>query len=309
VPPDARIALHVATFIGVVALTLLAGQNPRVLLYGLLVVLLWEMLAVWYVATFVERHALASVLLARTRSPGRFDRGKPYRHEKTRERAGIGTYVVGILTLMFMVGILQLLAGGPAFARTSVLLPELAWAAGIAVIFVIEDLVARKLIIDREAAVYRNLGYKTPALNFMLAAIMIRGIVLPVVANLGVWLRGSISFHPFWIDRAMLIVLAGLKTAFDIEQEIKTTRQLQPPVPLRQEIASLRTPVIETQDVGNGSHADRTPRFEPRLMWEVEHIQQQPGQTRPAVPCRASGAAWHGCSGDARRHWSAGRRR
>ena len=62
--------------------------------------------------------------------------------------------------------------------------------------------------------------------------------------------------------------------------------EVSPKYPARKSISKL-DPYAETL----ASWLDRTPGFEPRVMWEIQHIRPLPLRTLQAVSCPVNGAA------------------
>jgi hypothetical protein len=216
----AKVALHISLAFGSIAILLLTDQNARVLLYTYVFNIFYRMPTVWYIASFHDSGGTPAALLKYCREPGRFDRGKPARDARTREPAGLAAYQFGIATLLFMVVIMVLMAEGPQVVSAEVLVLELVIAALLALLFWIDDLFGGQLIVARDKAVYQNLGYNTPAMNFMLAAIFIAGffwLVFMVVATMLLGLQPNWSPALSW---GIVIVVALLKLAFQVRADL-----------------------------------------------------------------------------------------
>ena len=195
---------------------LLTDQNPRVLLYAHGLSLLLRMTTVWYGATFHAADPLATWIVSKCRLPTQFDKGRPYRDQRTREPAGIVAYLMGILTLLFMIGILLLLAHGPGFLEPEILVPEVMFGLALAVAFWLEDLFGREYILDAEREVYQNLGFNTSAMSFLMAAIFITGFAF--VIGMVTWsVVSDAQPNVLWMSWAMIIVLALLKLGYQLK--------------------------------------------------------------------------------------------
>ena len=214
--PAARATLHIAIFTGATALLLLLEQNPRVLLYSYGITLLYRMIAIWYGATQLNATAFSSMIVRHARLPTQFDRGKPDRDPKTREPAGLGSYIAGILTLLFMIGLVLLMGQGPGFLSIDVLVPEMLFAIMLAGVFFLDDLFGRQLILDPEKAVYQNLGYNTSALNFLLAATFLTAFGFVMVLVIWSMVVETVGRAARWVDWVMLITLSLLKLGYQL---------------------------------------------------------------------------------------------
>ncbi len=218
--PVLKTTSHVVIATLSIGMLLLTEANPRVLLYAHLLVLPMTMTTAWYI---VAKRQLNRVALfeSASRQPGLHDRGKPYRNEKTREKASLAGYYGIIATVMFMLGIVLLLGRGADFLAADVLIPELAFATGIAVLFWIDDLATKQIIIDPKKDMGTNLGYNTPALNFMLAAIFLGGLAVLAAS----FVQVLISDNPellTWLDWFIFISLTVLKLIFQINRDIRS---------------------------------------------------------------------------------------
>jgi hypothetical protein len=210
--------IHCAVSAASIALLLLSDQNPRVLLYGLTISLLYCMTTVWFTASFFGNNVLAATLLKVTRLPTHQDRGKPYRNEHSNKPVGVISYILAIATTLFILCIILAIGQGTEFLKPHTLYPELIWGSFIGLLYWIDDISGDQLIIDPEKPVETNLGYNTPALNFLLAAIMISAILMlsvqPILLTLGIQ-----EGHSNWISWALLTTLVSLKLLFQLKAD------------------------------------------------------------------------------------------
>ena len=173
---------HVAAFVFSVLLTIVSGQNPRVLLYAFAISLLFRFLTIWLLSANVDYSSGFQRLVRKiTRLPEPGERSRPYRNEKTGEKAGPATYLTGIFTLMFMLGVVISFASGPKFLDKHLFLPEIFWASVIALVYWVDDLSSRSIILVPDQPVPVNFGYNTRGLNFLMAAIFISAFVMMMV--------------------------------------------------------------------------------------------------------------------------------
>lgn len=219
-----KATLHIVIFLGSIGLLLGTDQNARVLLYAHAIWLLYRMPTVWFIATFLDSNWLSSLLLRMTRLPTRCDRGKPYRREKTREPAGLPTYVAMIVTLFFMIVIILAAGQGNRVVDVKVLIPEMLFASVLGLVFWIDDLTSQQLIVDPEKAVYQNLGYNTPAMSLMLASIFIGAILILVAAQFHVMFADAQATYAGWVDWGILITISFLKLISQIRVDFSNPK-------------------------------------------------------------------------------------
>jgi hypothetical protein len=216
-------ALHVASFSLSIAILILTEQNPRVLLYAYAVSLLYRMPTVWYVATYLSRTSLSAFVLGFSRLPTPADQGKPFRNEKTREPAGLGSYLMVILTLIFTITLaLSLLQGSSNFSMET-LVQEIILAAAIALLFWVDDVLGGQLIIDPGKAVYQNLGYNTPAMNFLIAALFIGTFCLFIPSAIAFLFTAQFPSN-LTVDWAILISLSLLKLIYQLNADFNSPK-------------------------------------------------------------------------------------
>ena len=215
--------LHLSIFIGSLVLLMATGQNPRVLLYAHCLALVVRMPTVWLIANKVQVNP-DSPLLKFTRLPTQFDKGKPYRNNKTREPAGLASHISASLTLLFMVGLILYGSEGGAFLALDTLTQELAWGVLIAMLFWLDDVLGKQLIVAPKKQLVQNLGYNTPAGNFMLAAIFITCFALLILAYLSTWVMVDAPKHVPSVAWAILVTLSILKLIFQLKVDFSNPK-------------------------------------------------------------------------------------
>lgn len=211
-------ALHVTSFSLSIAILIFTEQNPRVLIYAHAISLLYRMPTVWYGATYLSGTSLSAFVLGFSRLPTPADRGKPFRNEKTREPAGLGSYLTIILTLIFTITLALSLLQGISNFSTETFLREIILAAAIALLFWADDIFGGQLIIDPDKAVYQNLGYNTPAMNFLIAALFLGTFCLFIPSAITFLFTADFPSN-LMIDWAILISLSFLKLIYQLKTD------------------------------------------------------------------------------------------
>ncbi len=187
-----------------IIITVLSGQNPRVLLYAHTFSVLFRIITVRVLARRVGDTGIIGWIIRRgTREPQSWERSRPQKNSRTGKPAGIIPYITAVLTLFFMLGVLLLLGTGPGFLKREVLVPEMGIAVIIALGYWLNDLYNQRIIISTEKSVPYNLGYNDSGLVFLMAAIFISGFTLPIIINVIAWFgagkTGAIVFVSEWI--------------------------------------------------------------------------------------------------------------
>ena len=218
-----KIFTHFVAFFFSIALVVWSEQSPRVLLYAYLLGILFRMVTIWIFAKSVVSSGQKGWLIQHTtREPKKWERSKPYRNERTREPAVLGTYIGGIIAMFVMVGVLLMPFSGTKFLSMQVMLPEIAWALVIALIYLADDMISRQLVISTVNPVGKNLGYNVSGLNFMLAAIFICAVILLFAMNIAAWITGGrIARIEFLTEWMILVVLTALRFIYDFLRDIK----------------------------------------------------------------------------------------
>ncbi|MDA0273389.1 MAG: hypothetical protein O3C68_09075 [Proteobacteria bacterium] len=211
-------ALHITSFSLAITILIFTEQNPRVLIYAHAVSLLYRMPTVWYCATYLSRTSLSAFVLGFSRLPTPADRGKPFRNEKNREPAGLPSYLMIILTLIFTIAIaLSLLQGTTNFSPQT-FVREITLAALVALLFWVDDVFGGQIIIDPAKAVYQNLGYNTPPMNFMIAALFIGTFCLFVPATIAFLFTADFPSN-LLVDWAILVSLSFIKLIYQLKAD------------------------------------------------------------------------------------------
>lgn len=221
------IALHFLALVAAISIAILSGQNPRIIIYAIGIGLFWRFLTVWILAKLVN-HSPELVSLA-SRKPLLHEKSRPYRHPKTREKAGGFGYLMGILTMMFMIGILQLMVHGENYFQSKSIIPEMLWGLTISFLYWLEDLFTKEIVIHPDKCVEDNLGFNISGYNFLLATIFISnfifiGMMFAYVLMISVGLMDERRQGFIPIEWIMISVLALLKFAFEIRIPKKARR-------------------------------------------------------------------------------------
>lgn len=102
-----KIISHSFAFILSIGITIVSGQNPRILLYAFAINVLFRFITVWSLSVNATSSGTLEWLIKLiTREPDPGERSRPYRNPYTKKMAGIFDYIFGILTMMFMLGVL-----------------------------------------------------------------------------------------------------------------------------------------------------------------------------------------------------------
>jgi hypothetical protein len=216
-----KITVHALALIFSIGLAFLSGQNPRILLYAQAISLLYRFISIGLLAAICERRTYPSGFIARlSREPLPGERSRPYRDQRRGDLAGIGTYLVVILTIIFMLVVLFQMTGARGFLDAKDLAGELSWAGLIAVIYWIDDLLSKQFVLAPGKSRAINLGYNVAGLNFLLAAIFISAIVILVVhAFTGIFLArwpDYLSVALSWMVFLMLSLVRFVADAFNL---------------------------------------------------------------------------------------------
>jgi hypothetical protein len=211
-----KIIGHVCTYFLSFAMTIWSGENPRILIYAHGFSTLYRLIAVWMVALAVDKNGSKGSLGERfTREPKKWEQSKPWQDNRTRAPAGITTYIVVVFTLLFTVGVVLCMGSGAEFLSRKVLIPEVSWAIFIALIYIVDDLASKQLVVSSNKPLPINLGYNVGGLNFLIAAVFISAFLLVTTINITVWFFGN--DHPIiFVEWLILIILSTIRLFYDI---------------------------------------------------------------------------------------------
>lgn len=221
-----KILGRLVAFSATLALAVWSEQSPRVLLYAHGISVLFRMIAVWLFArAAVETGGRGRLGELFTRAPRHWERSAPYRDRRTRKLAGISSYIVSVLTLLFMTGVVLRMGSGPGFLARQVLVPEASWAILIALIYLVDDLFCRRLVVVADEPVSISLGYNVGGLNFLVAAVFISAFLLVIAMNIAVWiLGGGVNGPGVKVEWLILIVLTAVRSVYESVNDGKDER-------------------------------------------------------------------------------------
>ena len=216
---NARIALHLCTAIIALGFLLFTDQNARVLLYAHI---LWNLFRLTTV-NFICLHRInpnAAGLLNWTTRPTKQQKSEPFMDSRDGKPAGLIVYYSGSLGIVGALGSMLVLTQGTDFAQPETLIREIVLASLIALLFLLDDILSKTLIVDPEADTPKNLGYNTAAILFLLFSLF---ICIPIVI-FGSMIAAAIDGNLLWMDAFILVLITLLKLTADIRQEIKQDR-------------------------------------------------------------------------------------
>lgn len=180
--PQAKILGYILTFIVTMAIAIYSKQNPRIILYSHVFSEIFSLTTIWIFAASSNAKGYKGFIADRfTREPLKWERSKPYKDERTRKPSGIMGYIFGLLTLLFMVGIILMLGTGSSFLSKKIIFSELCWSLLIALFFTGENLFNKKMIVAVKKDVPTNLGYNVGGINFLVAAVFITAFSLLII--------------------------------------------------------------------------------------------------------------------------------
>ncbi|NND67286.1 MAG: hypothetical protein HKN19_06855 [Halioglobus sp.] len=177
--PWRDILAHLLGLACAIVLTLVTGQNPRVILYGIALGLLLRFITVWYLSNAARVGATPPQWLSRlSRGPYPAEKSKPYyKSPNNRDLAELPNYIGGIAGTMVMIATLQVMATGTEFLLPITFFTELSWGALLALVCWAEDLAGGSIILRAGEDTPTNLGYSVPALNKLLGAVAIANVL------------------------------------------------------------------------------------------------------------------------------------
>jgi NhaP-type Na+/H+ or K+/H+ antiporter len=79
---------------------------------------------------------------------------------------------VVIVTMLFAIGVVLRMGSGAGFLSRHVLIPEVSWALLIALIYLVDDLFNKQLVVLSDKPTYTNLGFNVGGLNFLTGAVL-----------------------------------------------------------------------------------------------------------------------------------------
>ncbi len=199
-------------------LVIISGQSPRVLLYAHALNLLFRIITVWLFSRNIGIYNSKGVLTERcSREPYVWEKSTPFRNEHTNKPTGIIAYITAGLTLIFMIGILQMMGSGTDFLKREVLIQEVIWSLLIAAAYWLIDMKDRRFIIASNKSVGINLGYNARGMNFLFAAIFISNFIFVIGVFLVTWLfPGDAGGSVLMVEWVIYTVLTGMILISDI---------------------------------------------------------------------------------------------
>lgn len=223
------IALHAIALVSSLALAILSGQNPRIIIYALIFGLIWRFLTAWLMTAFIRKTPELVFAISREPLPHEKLRRNKNPHTGKYFKEGFFSYLFGILTMAFMIGVLQYMGNGPGFIKSNILIPEVLWGLGISVLYWVEDIVTNNIIIHPQKDVSDNLNYNSGGYKFLLASIFISQafilgamVIILLLGDLG--LVNEMEHGAIPVEWILILVLAFLKFAYEIRLPKKPRR-------------------------------------------------------------------------------------
>ena len=197
--------------------------NPRVLLYGYVIALIYSVITVWFIATWLHQNSLSQLLLGFTRRPTKFDNGNPFASKKKEPQKWLlWNYIGFILNTFFLLGLTLFMWQGDGFLEPRLLVPELAWASLFALYLWCDELFGGSVIIDPQESPHINLDYNTPQIGFVTAAVFFSGFLVMIPAGIiSAQSNVVVSAELHWITWTQLILLVCIKLGFQLKIDFR----------------------------------------------------------------------------------------
>ena len=194
-----------------------------------MIALVWRSLTVQILTNLLDRSPDLVEMLSRKPLP--HEKFRPHRHFKTRKiiKGNIFSDLFGLLTLAFMIGVFQFMSHGQTFLKSDVLVPELLWGAGLSLLYWLEDIVTRQVIINPKMDASDNLNYNSGGYKFLLATIFISQVIILATMFVMIFLSESGFINKLEhgyvpVEWILISVLALLKFAYEIRLPKKPRR-------------------------------------------------------------------------------------
>jgi len=114
------------------------------------------------------------------------------------------------------------MGAGAGFLSRQVLIPEVSWALFIALIYLVDDMINKQLVVSSNKPLSINLGYNVGGLNFLMAAVFISAFLLVVTMIIAGWLFES-NQPVIVVEWLVLLILGTIRLIYDILWERKKT--------------------------------------------------------------------------------------
>ena len=182
-----------------------SGERPQVLLYAFV----FE-----YLLRIASVHAGGRLIVALSSRPMPAQATYPLAEEGSGRPMGIPSYFVVLAFLGFLVFVLgNVNSEHELEVDPGIFLQDIGWAAALALLYWVQALVSKSLVIDPDAAVEINLGYNSRDLTILALATLTAGIVVVVRQSMKLPETG-------WTVLAPLLTLRFL---FDVLHDYKLT--------------------------------------------------------------------------------------
>lgn len=214
-----EIVPHVVALIATLLLVLLTDQNPRVLVYALAFSLLYRFITVTVLSSAAMSSNRGSRVCLLSREPADGERSRAYRDQRTGRKAGLAAYISGMLGVFMMLAVTFEMTSASGIAHPGVMVADLKWGALLGLIYLIDDLWSRQIIIAPGQPVPVNLGYNVSGLNFLIAAIFISAFLFALVMVVLSVISTDISYTRIsmfeWI---VFVILVIIRCVYDINR-------------------------------------------------------------------------------------------
>jgi hypothetical protein len=178
------VAVHVVGLALAVAGVIRAGDRPQVLVYAFILdygLRLATVFAVTRALAAREDSLLTRLAPLICRLPSTSTESQPIRHEGSQQAAGPGAYFFTLIFLAFLAVVLgNVNADRELDLDAAHFESDLQWAAGLALVYWMQSLLARTTVLDPKARWDVNVGYNTRELTILAVSVLVAGMVVVV---------------------------------------------------------------------------------------------------------------------------------